>query len=79
MRASTLFRILLVFASSILLIAQETRGILTGRVTDPTGAVMPEVSLRAVNEATSVASEVITNQEGIYVIPFLLPGRYEIT
>ncbi len=79
MQTSTLFRILLLLASSVLAIAQETRGMLTGRVSDSTGAVMPGVSLRAVNEATSVASEATTNQEGIYVIPFLLPGRYEIT
>lgn len=59
-------------------ISQETRGILAGRVTDASGAVMPGVSIQAVHEQTGVTSRTKTNEDGLYQILFLLPGRYDI-
>ncbi|MBL8235857.1 MAG: TonB-dependent receptor [Bryobacterales bacterium] len=51
---------------------------LTGRVTDPSGAVVPgaKVAVRAVG--TGVTSNVTTNVDGYYSAPSLLPGRYDV-
>ncbi|HEV8133011.1 MAG TPA: carboxypeptidase-like regulatory domain-containing protein [Acidobacteriota bacterium] len=59
--------------------AQEFRGSILGRVTDPSGAVVPGASVTAVNEATNAKVEAVSNDEGNYAIPFLLPGRYTVT
>jgi len=59
--------------------AQETRGTLTGRVTDPSGAVIAGAAIRAVHTETRVVSSTSTNNEGLYQIRYLLPGRYDLT
>ncbi|MEK7405594.1 MAG: TonB-dependent receptor [Acidobacteriota bacterium] len=58
--------------------AQEFRGTILGRVTDPSGAVVPGVAVSAVNEDTNASVSTKTNQEGNYRIPFLLPGNYRL-
>lgn len=52
---------------------------ITGRVTDPTGAVVPNVSVTVVQLATNFTFTAVTNQEGIYRVPSLQPGQYRIT
>ncbi|HEY2934169.1 MAG TPA: carboxypeptidase-like regulatory domain-containing protein [Acidobacteriota bacterium] len=61
------------------LTAQEFRGSILGRVTDPSGAVVPGAAITIVNEATNVKAEAVSNDEGNYTVPFLLPGRYTVT
>ncbi|HUQ92787.1 MAG TPA: carboxypeptidase regulatory-like domain-containing protein, partial [Bryobacteraceae bacterium] len=51
---------------------------LTGRVTDPTGAVMPGVEALAINVETGLRMTTETNEEGLYSIPQLAPGTYRI-
>lgn len=68
---------LVVFAGSIS--AQETRGSLTGRATDPSGAVMPGVKILAQNSKMGVKTETLTNNEGVYQLPYLLSGNYRVT
>ncbi|MFN7544181.1 MAG: carboxypeptidase-like regulatory domain-containing protein [Acidobacteriota bacterium] len=58
--------------------AQMTRGTLTGTVTDPSGAVVPGVSVKAVNLLTNIVRETKTNDAGIYRIPALDPGSYAV-
>src|SRR5687767_7713267 len=52
---------------------------LTGRVTDQSGAVVPEatVTARATDTGASTATE--TTSEGYYTLPALSPGRYELS
>ena len=50
-----------------------------GRVTDQTGAVIPEARVTATNVASSVKVSTTTNEQGAYNIPFLQPGAYTIT
>src|SRR2546427_7948024 len=69
--------LLLVFAPRVF--SQESRGALTGRVTDPSGAVMAAVAIRAVHTETRVVSSTSTNNDGLYQIRYLLPGRYDLT
>jgi len=58
---------------------QETRASLSGRVTDPTDAVMAGVRIRGAHTATGVSTETTTNQDGIYRLLYLLPGIYTVT
>ncbi len=52
---------------------------LVGSVTDSAGLVLPGAHVVAVNQGTKDTYEATTNHEGYYNIPFVRPGRYEIT
>ncbi|HEY2931877.1 MAG TPA: TonB-dependent receptor [Acidobacteriota bacterium] len=59
--------------------AQVDTGSITGTATDPSGAVLPGVTITAVNEDTGIGTQAVTNQEGNYVITPLRVGRYTLT
>jgi hypothetical protein len=61
------------------LLAQEFRATITGRVLDPSGAAVPNVSIRAVNAANNETSTATSDSAGAYTIPFLRPGVYKLT
>jgi hypothetical protein len=71
---SALFAVLL----STCVSAQDTRGRILGRVLDPSGALVANAKVEAVNIATNVASSVLTNSQGDYLLAFLLPGTYRL-
>src|SRR5687767_7061864 len=48
---------------------------LGGSVTDPTGALIPGVTITATNTDTGVSTTTITNESGAYSFPSLQPGR----
>jgi len=52
---------------------------ITGRVTDASGAVVPNVSVRVVQPSTNFTSTTTTNSEGIYRVLSLQPSMYRIT
>ena len=58
--------------------AQDFRGTILGRVTDPQGAAIPHVPVLVTNEDTEVAFEALTQTDGAYAAPFLVPGRYRV-
>src|SRR4029453_14609821 len=58
--------------------AQEFRGTVLGRITDPQGAPVPGVHVSVVNEKTKVAQPTVTETDGAYQVPFLIPGTYRI-
>ncbi|MGH8247433.1 MAG: carboxypeptidase regulatory-like domain-containing protein, partial [Gammaproteobacteria bacterium] len=58
--------------------AQEYRGTILGRVTDPSGSAVPGAKVTAINEGTNVASSAQSTADGAYVIPFLIPGKYRV-
>ena len=58
--------------------AQSITGSLTGLVSDPTGAAVPSVTVRATNTATGVIAETRTSATGNYVVPNLAPGTYQL-
>ena len=70
--------LLLSLLASALAVSQETRGTILGTVTDTSGASIPGASVTITNNATGVASPARTNAEGAYVIPFLIPGTYNV-
>ena len=71
--------VLLVLWAALLICGQETRATLLGRVMDPSEAVIPGVRVQATHQATGVPVSTRTNQEGLYQLPFLLPGIYTVT
>ncbi|HTS70201.1 MAG TPA: carboxypeptidase-like regulatory domain-containing protein, partial [Terriglobia bacterium] len=54
-------------------------GTILGRVTDNSGAVVPNAKVTFRNEATGVSNVTETNGVGEYVVSNLIPGAYEIT
>ena len=70
-----------VLASMLPLPAQNVvlTGALGGRVTDPSGAVVPGASVVVRNLATGVQQVAETNHAGLYRFPVLMPGSYSIT
>ena len=52
---------------------------ITGRVTDPSGAVVAGAAVVAVNLDTNFTNNSATNDEGLYRIPSLQPGPYRVT
>lgn len=58
--------------------AQALYGSLTGRVTDPAGAVIPGAQVTIVNTAKGTAQTVATDSDGIYLAPAILPGLYTV-
>ena len=59
--------------------AQAITGRISGTVTDPAGAVMPNVSVTATNEATNLERTVTTDADGFYTVTNLPAGAYSIT
>src|SRR6266568_5657841 len=58
---------------------QEFRGLITGQVADPSGAVIAEAKITAVREGNTETYTAKTNGRGDYSIPYALPGVYTIT
>ncbi|CAN5710611.1 hypothetical protein BH20ACI3_BH20ACI3_03560 [soil metagenome] len=59
--------------------AQTYTATLTGTVTDPNGASVPNVKVVAVNQGTQLEYEAQTSDSGIYTIPFLPVGAYVVS
>lgn len=51
---------------------------LSGYVSDPSGAMIPGASVRAINSQTNVATVAHTNASGYYYVPALIAGTYTI-
>jgi Carboxypeptidase regulatory-like domain len=60
------------------LAAQESRGQIIGRVSDPSGAVIPGATVRAVDAGTNVATNATTSETGDFTLAFLVAGDYEV-
>lgn len=58
--------------------AQELRGKITGRVTDPNGAAVPGANVKVTDVARNKTVDLTTNSEGLFEAPYLLPGTYQV-
>jgi hypothetical protein len=56
----------------------QTLGTVTGEVKDSTGAMVVGASVTVRNTATNGLREAVTNEEGVYSIPALNPGIYDV-
>lgn len=59
--------------------AQQDQGVITGRVTDVSGAVLPGVTVTMVAIDTSVTAQSVTSADGLYTRPGLKIGSYRVT
>jgi len=59
--------------------SQEFRGTITGRILDSSGAAIAGASVKTVNTGTNETNTVTTDTSGVYSIPFLRPGQYNLT
>ena len=69
-------------AAAALLLAgslfSQTLGTITGEVHDPSGASVAGVSVTVRNTATNGIRVATTNEQGVYNVPALVPGMYEV-
>src|SRR5690348_725163 len=56
----------------------QTFGEITGEVRDPSGAAVPNAVITAANKGTNAVRSATSNDAGIYSLPSLLPGRYDV-
>ncbi len=59
-------------------LAQSFNATISGTVTDPTGAVVPNVELRLTAVATGAVAKFTTGPDGLYSFPNLQQGVYEL-
>jgi hypothetical protein len=57
---------------------QVSGGTISGTVSDPSGAVLPNAPVKVMNIATGVTRSVTSNHEGFYSAPNLEPGPYRV-
>jgi len=50
-----------------------------GTVTDPSGAVVPNVAIKLTNTGTGIAFTGMTNDSGYFRFPVIPVGTYELT
>jgi hypothetical protein len=59
--------------------AQVLYGSLTGNVTDPSSAAIPNAKVEALNTGTGIARQSSTDTRGVFLYTDLQPGTYKIT
>ena len=77
MRSLVLSALLLVLLTPVLF-GQATSS-LGGVVTDPSNSVVPGATITIVNTQTGVQRETTSNGDGVYSLPSVLPGTYNLT
>jgi hypothetical protein len=66
-------------ACAALCSAQIGTSTITGRVTDPTGAVVPNVVVTVIQTETNYQFTAMTNSDGLFRVQSLQPGTYRVT
>ena len=72
----TVVAILLCFATAS---AQSDRGIISGVITDSSGAVVPNAGIVLTNADTHVVTRSTGNQLGLYTLSNVPVGKYDLT
>src|SRR5438132_3329006 len=70
--------ILSIVVLSVLPALAQTQASISGVIHDPTGAVIPGVTVTVTNPATNFVRAAISNETGVYNFPVLQPGIYNI-
>lgn len=68
--------LLLLLAAGLL--GQADRGVISGSVTDGTGAVIPGATIRAIRTETNTTAQTSTTESGDFTIPSLQAGTYRV-
>jgi hypothetical protein len=59
--------------------AQSDSAEISGRITDPTGALIGGAVVELSDTARGTVQKATSNHDGIYVFPFVKPGRYSVS
>src|SRR5205823_9835820 len=73
-----LFAAFLVLASGGVARSQTVQGVITGTITDPTGAVVPGATVTITNVGANVSQTTTTGSDGSYRFPLVPPGTYTV-
>ena len=76
MGISRISTLILITAGTLL--AQVGTSSLSGTVSDPSGAVVPKASVTLTSSEQTFTRTTITGSDGVYVIPTLPPGTYQV-
>jgi Carboxypeptidase regulatory-like domain/TonB dependent receptor len=68
----------LVLASGGAVWSQTVQGVITGTVTDPMGAVVPNAIVAITNVGTNISQTTTTGSDGSYRFPLVPPGAYTL-
>ncbi|MFZ0958717.1 MAG: TonB-dependent receptor [Candidatus Sulfotelmatobacter sp.] len=71
--------LVLVFGSGACFAQSTNSGDIRGSVTDPTGALIPGVTVTVLNVDTGVSKDYPTNQDGLYDTSSIVTGSYRLT
>lgn len=71
--------VLALLAVALSLVAQTQEGRISGRVTDPSGALVPKATVTIHNTETGAKRGLLTNSAGEYFAPNLTPGLYSVS
>jgi hypothetical protein len=63
----------------IALVAQVAGGTIYGTISDPSEKLIPQAQVSIANVATGITTVVVTNSDGFFTAPNLLPGEYDVT
>ncbi|HEY9137597.1 MAG TPA: TonB-dependent receptor, partial [Terriglobus sp.] len=66
-------------AASVPALAQVQNGTITGTITDPTGAIIPDAAVTVTSKSTGLVLHGKTNSSGLYTFPQLNLGSYTVT
>lgn len=58
--------------------SQTVQGVITGVVTDPSGAVVPNATVTITNAGTNISQSTTTGSDGSYRFPLVPPGTYTL-
>src|SRR6202166_637800 len=78
-RSLMLTAVLLVLSIGVLYGQTAVTGGIEGNVTDASGAAISGATVEATNVADSVGRQTVTNVDGAYRFPSLIPGTYSVT
>ncbi len=81
-----MFRFLISFALLLFVLpgvshaqSQATTAEVNGRAVDASGGVLPGVTVTVISPTTGYSRTVVTNENGLYALPLLPPGPYDLT
>src|SRR5690348_16061679 len=79
MRKSALCSAVLLTLFAVCVFAQRDLGTITGTITDPQGAGVPNAKVTILENATGLSYSAVANETGEFVRPLLKPGTYTVT
>jgi len=78
-RLLVLIAVVSLLLPSMLVAQSTTTGAISGTVTDPTGAVLPGITVNLKSNEKGFTSSAKTNGQGAYQFPLIEPGTYTLT